>query len=72
MDVQMPEMSGIDVTKIIREKEKLWGTYTPIIATTAYIMGQDRQSCICAGMDGYTSKPIEMDRLFEIIDTLAK
>lgn len=72
MDVQMPEMSGIEVTRAIREKEKLWRTYTPIIATTAYATERDKENCIEAGMNDYISKPINMERLFQIVENQVK
>lgn len=68
MDIQMPDMSGIEVTKIIREKEKLTGKHITIIATTAYAMGGDRDICINIGMDDYIPKPIEVMKLKEVIN----
>ena len=70
MDVQMPEMSGIDVAAAIREKEKGTGERVPIIATTASAMKEDRERCLAAGMDAYISKPIERDVLLETIHGL--
>lgn len=68
MDIQMPDMSGIEVTKIIREKEKLTGKHINIIATTAYAMGGDRDICINIGMDDYITKPIDVMKLKEVIN----
>jgi PAS domain S-box-containing protein len=70
MDVQMPEMSGIEVAAAIREKEKGTGERVPIIATTASAMEEDRERCLAAGMDAYISKPIERDVLLETIHGL--
>jgi PAS domain S-box-containing protein len=70
MDVQMPEMSGIEVTAAIREKEKGSGEHIPIIATTASAMKEDRERCLAAGMDAYISKPIEREVLLEAIQAL--
>jgi len=70
MDVQMPEMSGIEVTAAIRRKELETGDHIPIVATTASAMKEDRERCLEAGMDAYVSKPIESEILFEIIDKL--
>jgi Response regulator containing a CheY-like receiver domain and an HD-GYP domain len=68
MDIQMPGMNGIEVTKAIREKEKLTGKHITIIATTAYAMNGDRDRCINIGMDDYISKPIALTKLKEIIN----
>jgi two-component system sensor histidine kinase/response regulator len=70
MDVQMPEMSGIEVTAAIRRKEKETGEHIPIIATTASAMKEDKERCLEAGMDAYISKPIERELLYEAIDML--
>jgi two-component system, sensor histidine kinase and response regulator len=68
MDVQMPEMDGFEATAAIRAAERLKGGHTPIIAMTAHAMAGDRQRCIDAGMDGYISKPIQAQALYETID----
>jgi CheY-like chemotaxis protein/HPt (histidine-containing phosphotransfer) domain-containing protein len=70
MDVQMPEMSGLEATVAIREKEKATGTHIPVIAMTAFAMKDDKDRCLAAGMDGYVSKPIEKAVLFEAIEKL--
>jgi signal transduction histidine kinase/CheY-like chemotaxis protein len=67
MDVQMPEMNGLEATAAIRRKEEQSGTHTPIIAMTARAMEGDRQECLAAGMDGYVSKPVQTKELFEAI-----
>jgi two-component system, sensor histidine kinase and response regulator len=61
MDVQMPEMDGILATKLIREHEKSTHDHIPIIAMTAHAMIGDRARCIAAGMDGYVTKPINLE-----------
>lgn len=63
MDIQMPEMDGIEATKRIRQSEKLTGTYTPIIALTAGVVKEERQQCFDAGMDDFISKPVDAELL---------
>ncbi|HEY1058529.1 MAG TPA: ATP-binding protein [Limnobacter sp.] len=64
MDMQMPVMSGIEATYIIREHEKALGKGpVPIIAMTANVLPKDREACLTAGMNDYISKPIEAAQL---------
>src|SRR4051794_11950983 len=58
MDVKMPNLDGIEATRIIRQKEALRGGHVVIIAMTAHTMPEDEQECLEAGMDGYISKPV--------------
>jgi len=68
MDMQMPEMGGIEATEIIRASESKAGMpRTPIIAMTANAMDEDRERCLDAGMDDYLSKPINADKLFRCL-----
>ncbi|MFH1156356.1 MAG: response regulator, partial [Pseudomonadota bacterium] len=64
MDIQMPRMNGFDATRLIRE---LPGGKLPIVAMTAHAMKGDEEKCLEAGMDGYISKPVEQDRLFQTL-----
>ena len=70
MDVQMPNLSGLEATRAIREREKSTGRHLPIIAMTAHAMKGDRESCLEAGMDGYVAKPIEAAGLFAAVEDL--
>ena len=68
MDVQMPEMDGLEAARTLRGAEASSGTRLPIIALTAQAMKGDRERCLEAGMDGYVSKPIDRDQLFATIE----
>jgi HPt (histidine-containing phosphotransfer) domain-containing protein len=70
MDVQMPEMDGLEATKAIRDCECSSGRHLPIIAMTAHAMKGDQERCLAAGMDGYVSKPIKPDALFALLAEL--
>jgi CheY-like chemotaxis protein len=70
MDVQMPEMSGLEATAAIRQREEASGAHVPIVAMTAHAMAGDRERCLAAGMDGYVSKPLRPEELFGAIDDL--
>jgi PAS domain S-box-containing protein len=71
MDVQMPEMSGIEATIHIRRHEEIQGGHIPIIAMTAHAMKGDRERCLNAGMDDYLAKPIQADDLFRMLEGIA-
>jgi two-component system sensor histidine kinase/response regulator len=64
MDIQMPVLSGIEVTKALRRSEAAQGLHVPVIALTANAMKGDRETYFDAGMDGYVSKPIDRDAMF--------
>jgi len=67
MDIQMPDMDGFETTAAIRDHEKLTGGRVPIIAVTAYAMKGDRERCLSAGMDGYLSKPVQLQEMRQLL-----
>ncbi len=67
MDLQMPELDGFEATAAIREREAGTNTHVPIIALTAHAMKGDRERCLAAGMDGYATKPIQLEELRNVI-----
>jgi signal transduction histidine kinase/DNA-binding response OmpR family regulator len=71
MDVHMPGMNGFEATTTIREREKITGLHQPVIAMTALAMKGDRERCTAAGMDGYLSKPIDLQKLDEVLAVYA-
>jgi two-component system, sensor histidine kinase and response regulator len=68
MDIQMPEMNGMEVTARIREKEKVAGGHQLIVALTAHAMKGDQELCVAGGMDGYLAKPIRAQELDQILE----
>jgi PAS domain S-box-containing protein len=67
MDVQMPEMDGLEATAAIRRDEAGSGRHLPIVALTAHAMKGDRERCLAAGMDGYVAKPLHAHELQQVI-----
>jgi CheY-like chemotaxis protein len=70
MDVQMPEMDGIEATAAIRLSEN-GNSHVPIYAFTAHAMAGDRERCLAAGMDGYLAKPVKLDDLQDVVNEVA-
>jgi two-component system sensor histidine kinase/response regulator len=71
MDVQMPEMGGLEATEAVREKEKTSGAHLPIVAMTAHAMEGDREKCLRSGMDGYVAKPIDPKSFLRTVEQYA-
>lgn len=69
MDVQMPELSGLDATAEIRAQEGSGTQHTPIVAVTANAMSGDEALCLQAGMDAYTSKPVSPKALMQAMSS---
>ena len=72
MDVQMPEMDGMEATVAIRAGEKRTGEHLAVIALTAHAMKGDRDKCLAAGMDGYLTKPIRTQELDDVLEECLK
>jgi CheY-like chemotaxis protein len=68
MDVQMPEMDGLEATEAIRVHEDTSGDHVPIVAMTARAISGDREKCFAAGMDDYVSKPVKPAELNAAIE----
>jgi len=69
MDMRMPELTGIEVTKKWRQQE-VHGAHTPVIALTANASQEDQQACIKAGMDSFLTKPVNKQKLYDAIGSL--
>ena len=72
MDVQMPEMDGLEAAAEIRRREQSTKRHLPIIAVTAHAMKEDRDRCLDAGMDEYLTKPVRSEHLYDTIDLVLR
>ncbi len=72
MDVQMPEMDGLEATRRIREEEKGRGGHIPVIGLTAGAFAEDRERCLEAGMDDYLPKPFKAKEFLEVVASHAQ
>jgi CheY-like chemotaxis protein len=70
MDVQMPDMDGMEATGLIRRAEVTTGRHIAIVAFTAHAMAEDRKRFLAAGADGYLTKPFSPEQLHEVIESL--
>lgn len=70
MDVQMPDVDGLEAVGEIRRREALTGMHIPVIALTAHAMKGDSERCRAAGMDAYLSKPIQLAELRRVLDEI--
>jgi CheY-like chemotaxis protein len=71
MDVQMPEMDGMEATAAIRSTEAGSDRHLPIVALTAHAMTGDKEACLKAGMDYYLSKPIHVKELLALLEGIS-
>jgi signal transduction histidine kinase/ActR/RegA family two-component response regulator len=67
MDIQMPQLNGLETTRVIRDKESVHGGHTPIVAMTAHASQKDEERFLAAGMDAYISKPIDFKQCLQVI-----
>ena len=72
MDVEMPELDGLEATRLIRDMERDTGRRTPIVAMTAHAVTGFQQKCLEAGMDDYISKPIDPHKLYRIMESVGR
>lgn len=70
MDIQMPEMDGLEATAVIRAREQSTKNHIPIIAMTAHAMKGDQERCLAAGMDSYLTKPIQTKELRAVLNNV--
>lgn len=71
MDILMPEMDGFEAVRLIREKERITGSHTPVYALTSYSLKAVQDKCIAVGMDGHLSKPVSAGELAKLLAGLS-
>ena len=71
MDIQMPDMNGLDAVRIIREQYSGECAVPAMLALTGHAMSGDREEFLAAGMDGYLAKPVSLDDLQQALDAVA-
>ncbi|SBW07412.1 hypothetical protein KL86DPRO_30051 [uncultured delta proteobacterium] len=67
MDLQMPEMDGFEATRRIRQLDVRDAATVPIIAMTANVFHEDVERCLASGMNGHLGKPLEMDKILDVM-----
>ena len=72
MDVEMPEMDGLEATRLIRQRQSPAGRHLPIVGLSAHAMRGDRERCLDAGMDEYMTKPINLDLFIKTVERLGR
>ena len=70
MDIQMPEMNGLDATKAIRALDDKWASSLPIVAMTADAFSENIAECLEAGMNGHIAKPIDIKLVIKTIQRI--
>jgi len=71
MDLEMPDMDGLEATAAIREQERVHGGHIPIIAMTAHAIKGFSEQCLEAGMDDFITKPIKPQEMYHVLESLA-
>ena len=72
LDVHLPDLDGLGVIKVVRERERESGRHLYVVATTARAGKEDREACLAAGMDDFLPKPISAPALWSVLDRVAK